>query len=119
MLHSQPILQSEPGAITTERGGSPLLMVTAAGTSPLSYQWFKGGVPVSGATNPLLPFFRIGPAEAGAYRVVVSNAAGSVTSRVAQVTVNSAGVVFLVTTPSDSGAGSLRRAIEQANAQPG
>jgi hypothetical protein len=63
--------------------------VTASGTAPLSYQWQKGGVDISGAT--LASY--ITPAattqdNAAQFRVVVSNSVGTATSSVATLTVN-------------------------------
>jgi hypothetical protein len=53
--------------------------VTAAGTAPLAYQWFRDGRPISGATSATYSF-KATPAVRGAYSVRVSNALGSVTS---------------------------------------
>ncbi|HTG44559.1 MAG TPA: LamG-like jellyroll fold domain-containing protein, partial [Verrucomicrobiae bacterium] len=68
--------------------------VTASGTAPLSYQWRRGGVNLGGATASS---FTLNPTsqatDNGAqFSVVVSNAIGSVTSVVATLTVNAAGV---------------------------
>ncbi len=52
----------------------------SAGTDPFIYQWEKEGVPVTGATNSYLSLSNLTAAQAGAYTVVVTNAAGSVRS---------------------------------------
>ncbi len=63
--------------------------VTATGTSPLSYQWRKGYVPlldsgrITGATSNTLWISNAQADDAGDYTVVVTNIAGSVTSAVA------------------------------------
>lgn len=60
---------------------------TATGTSPLEYLWRKGGTPLPNQTNDTLTFRPVTLEDAGDYDVIVSNAGGSVTSRVATLTV--------------------------------
>ena len=67
-------------------GGVGLLRVAANGT-PLNFQWFHNDVAVSGATNSHLEFSNVTTNDAGNYCVVITNSSGSVTSRVAFVTV--------------------------------
>jgi hypothetical protein len=52
----------------------------ATGTDPLSYQWFKNGMPIANETRDRLPLRKVVATDAGTYSVVISNAAGSVTS---------------------------------------
>ena len=68
-------------------GFDAFFSVTANGTPPLGYQWRKGGVALSGATNPTLQLPNTTTNDAGAYDVVVTNTFGAVTSRVATLTV--------------------------------
>ena len=83
-----PVLVSEPTNITVRAGEQAAFYVTATGQEPLSYQWwFNDSVLLEGATGPALIINPARPEDAGAYRVVVSNAAGAVTSRVATLTV--------------------------------
>jgi hypothetical protein len=56
------------------------LSVTAAGTAPLFYQWQFNGTNLVGATTATLSLANLTAADAGSYRVVITNAAGSVTS---------------------------------------
>jgi len=65
---------------TATVGQSVTLSVTASGTSPFFYQWSKNGVNLSGATGSVYVISNVQAADAGAYSVVVSNAAGSTTS---------------------------------------
>jgi hypothetical protein len=62
--------------------------VIATGTAPLSYQWYFGGLPVSGATDSGFTITSAQPAAAGNYSVEVLNVAGQVTSSNATLTVN-------------------------------
>jgi hypothetical protein len=57
------------------------LTVTASGSLPFCYQWFKDGAPLSNATNATFaPAFPLAATDAGNYAVAVGNASGSVTS---------------------------------------
>ena len=60
----------------------------ATGSSPLSYQWMFNGAKLPGATGQSLPLVNAQPDQDGTYYVVITNAAGSVTSSNAFLTVN-------------------------------
>jgi hypothetical protein len=57
------------------------------GTPAPVFQWSKDGAPINGATSATLTLNGVTSANAGAYTVVVSNAAGSVPSAPAVLTV--------------------------------
>ena len=77
-----------PPATQSLAAGRPLqLYVLAGGSAPLTYQWQKDGVPISGATRASYLRTNLQAADAGAYAVVVANAQGSVTSGSAAITV--------------------------------
>ncbi len=63
------------------------------GSEPLRYQWFKDGVALIGEVAPQLRRSLISPNDAGRYTVTVSNAAGSVTSDPAEVSIPDAGLL--------------------------
>jgi hypothetical protein len=54
--------------------------VNAFGTPPLAYQWFLNDLPLAKETNSVLCLTNVMPAQAGSYRVVVSNATTNKTS---------------------------------------
>jgi uncharacterized delta-60 repeat protein len=91
--YSPPVWVSPPPSLTRDAGGSATFNVTTVGTAPLSYHWFKAGVPlvnggkVAGATTASLSLTNLLGADGGSYWVVVSNTFGSVTSAVATLTV--------------------------------
>ena len=83
-----PVITSQPQDQTVSECRSVTFSVTASGTPPLGYQWFQNGVAKSGANGSSCtdPFVTL--ADNGAqFYVVVTNACGSVTSRVAVLTV--------------------------------
>jgi len=85
----RPVIAANPiGASSLLPGDNFTLSAAAYGTRPLSYQWTKNGSDVPEATSAKLALAGVSTADGGAYRLVVTNAAGSVTSLVAQVTVN-------------------------------
>lgn len=68
--------------------GTPVsLQVSANDTAPFNIQWYLNGTSISNATNALLYFPSIQASNAGLYSVVITDPFGSVTSRLATVTV--------------------------------
>ena len=89
-------------------GGKTSLFVSASGDN-LTYQWKKNGQDVAGATASALTFNEARPQDSGNYTVVVGNAAGNITSTVAQLVVDSlmktvpTGTYRINSDPSSSG----------------
>ncbi|HND60968.1 MAG TPA: immunoglobulin domain-containing protein [Opitutaceae bacterium] len=78
-----PTITSQPASGLFIAGGSFRLSVNASGNL-LSYQWRRNGTPLAGQNSSLLVLSGLTSADSGAkYDVVVSNAAGSVTSAAA------------------------------------
>ncbi len=84
-----PVFTTPPSAQTIVVGGSVTFTAVATGTPAPGFQWMKDGGAIAGATNASYTLAAVTIADAGAYAVVASNSAGSVTSGVAQLTVNS------------------------------
>ncbi len=79
-----PVIVKSPVSQSIVTGSTVAFEVTATGTG-LSYQWFRDGQAVQGATSSLLLLRNTTPAQAGNYTAVVSNAGGQQTSAVAQL----------------------------------
>jgi hypothetical protein len=77
---SGPVVIAQPMGGLNSVGGSRGFSVIAAGHAPLMYQWQFNSNNISGATADTLLLTNITLADFGAYRVIVSNAFGSVTS---------------------------------------
>jgi uncharacterized delta-60 repeat protein len=88
-----PTVATPPASLNAEGGTAQFLAVTANGTGPFTYQWFRNGEAIDGATGSVLRFPSISTANAGNYTVTVTNAAGSVNSSVATVTVSGAPLI--------------------------
>lgn len=84
-----PVITREPADLAVNLGATgKSLVFEAAGTPPLTYRWQFNGIDLPFKTEATLPFLvPIKESDAGAYRVIVGNAGGSVTSRVAAVSV--------------------------------
>jgi outer membrane protein assembly factor BamB len=83
-------LLSVPAAQIAPPGSTLTLHVEASGSGPLTYQWKKDGVAIPGATSATYTVSPVTAANAGAYTVVVTGPAGTVTSTPAVVTVEAA-----------------------------
>jgi uncharacterized delta-60 repeat protein len=79
------VLQPEGGRAS--HGETVTLNVVAAGTEPISYQWYYGDELIEGATESTLLLADLEAADSGAYHVVVSNLAGTETSDTVTLTV--------------------------------
>jgi hypothetical protein len=93
-----PAITSQPIGQSISAGGSASFSVSASGSGSLAYQWRKDGAAISGATGATFTIASAHSSDAGAYSVVVTNAAGAVTSAAANLAVasspNYAGTYF-------------------------
>ncbi|MDM0116386.1 SBBP repeat-containing protein [Variovorax sp. J22R133] len=95
-----PSISTQPASVSVVAGQTANFSVTAAGTAPLGYQWRRNGTAIPGATAASYAVQNAVAADNGAQlSVVVSNAAGAVTSSAATLTVGAAAVAPAVTTP--------------------
>src|SRR5213076_1310018 len=90
-----PTITAQPASQTVSVGQTATFTVAATGTAPLSYQWQKNGTVIGAATAATTAAY-----NGNQFTVVVSNAAGSVTSTAASLTVTTTGqplkTVFLI-----------------------
>jgi glucose/arabinose dehydrogenase len=85
--NTAPTISSQPANVTVAAGQSATFAVTASGTAPLAYQWQRNGANITGATARTFTL-TTSPSDNGAmFRVLVSNASGSVLSNSATLTV--------------------------------
>jgi uncharacterized protein YpmS len=82
-----PTITAQPQSRTNTAGTIATFGASVSGSGPLSFQWQFNGANITGATDSNLTLNNIQPNDAGNYRVVVTNSAGSVTSGVAVLTV--------------------------------
>ena len=82
-----PSIVTPPAAVKVNSGNTVTFAVGAAGTGPLSYQWYRNGQPVSGATAAYHSFAATSDDNGASFSVLVRNEVGSVTSTAAPLTV--------------------------------
>ncbi|MEA5024114.1 hypothetical protein SDC9_09219 [bioreactor metagenome] len=92
-----PTISAQPSHQTVTAGQTATFTVAATGDAPLSYQWKKDGIDITGATSSTLTITDADESDAGSYTCYVSNAAGNVTSNAATLTVNPAPVAPAIT----------------------
>ena len=80
-----PAITTPPAGQLLTLGGGVVLTVTTGGVDPLFYQWQFNGTNLVNATNSTLALTNLTTANAGAYRVVVANSVGIVTSPAAEL----------------------------------
>lgn len=82
-----PSITQQPTSQSASINGSASFSVIADGAATLTYQWFKNGSPISGATSTTLNLTNIQDSDAASYTVVVANEVGIATSSAATLTV--------------------------------
>jgi hypothetical protein len=81
-----PTIYSQPQSTAVIIGSNATFTVGAAGAAPLAYQWLCNGSNIVGAVSATLLLGNVMPAQSGNYNVIITNAYGSVTSSVVQLT---------------------------------
>lgn len=90
---------TQPSSQTNAPGTSVNFQVAATGTSPIAYQWFFNGTPltdggrITGSATTSLSITNLQVTDAGNYTAVAMNVAGSVTSSVATLTITAPPVI--------------------------
>jgi hypothetical protein len=84
-----PTITRHPTNVTVNQGSSFTLTVTASGNN-LSYQWYKNGSAISGATSTSYTKSAT-TSDAGSYYVRITNSAGNAVSNTVTLTVTPSG----------------------------
>jgi len=79
----------QPWDRSVPTGASPALAAKVVGIQSMAYQWQFNGADIPGATQDTLGISNAQPANAGTYRLAVSNQVGVVISRQAKLVVSS------------------------------
>ena len=87
VIDSVPAFVAQPDSQLVVAGARTTLTVLASGEPAPTYQWKKNGVTLDGATGSSLTFANVAAGDAGAYTVVATSRAGTVTSTAATLTV--------------------------------
>lgn len=84
---SAPAFTAQPAAASVAAGGTASFSVSVTGQPTPTLQWQRDGVDLPGATSATLQLSGVTSADAGNYRVVAVNSAGTATSNAAALTV--------------------------------
>jgi Immunoglobulin I-set domain len=90
-----PKIISEPLGQSVQAGEPVVFEVEATGAEPMTYQWLRGGLPltddggITGSASATLSVDNVQPSDAGDYSVQVKNIFGSTNSAAAALTVAS------------------------------
>src|SRR5439155_25222105 len=71
--NAPPVITAQPSSQSVTIGGVVSFTVGAAGSAPLSYQWFRGGTAITSATSSTLTFSSAQSGDAGSYSAIVTN----------------------------------------------
>lgn len=85
-----PFIEPQPVSQSVVEGRPAHFPVNAYGRTPLGIQWYRNGLALAGLTNASFYLVDAQISDAGNYQLVVSNNAGSITSVVASLMVESA-----------------------------
>ena len=87
-----PTITAQPSAVTVSANNTATFSVTATGSNPITYQWYKAGTAISGATGSTFSVATAAASDAGSYYVVATNSAGSVQSNAVTLTVSTTAI---------------------------
>lgn len=82
-----PSILINPQSVTQAVSSNVTFSVTAAGSQPLTYQWYFNNAQLAGKTTSQLSVPNIQLTNSGDYYVIVTNSLGGTTSSVAKLTV--------------------------------
>ena len=109
------VIETQPQAQSVGIGESANFAVTASGTGPLSYQWSKSGVEIEGADSSSFVISSVLVADAGSYRVTVTNPAGSENSLAVPLVVTAAGLTTVAREATVQGGTSASSDVDEAD----
>jgi subtilisin-like proprotein convertase family protein len=96
-----PLILEQPQNVFAPEGGKTVLRVRAIGQAPLTYQWKRAGVNVSGGTSPELLIQPV-PTGTAIYTCTVTNALGDEVSGNATLTVTAPATAALLANAMDT-----------------
>lgn len=97
---SAPVITMHPVSRLVSAGSTVTFTVASDGVAPFTFQWFKGEIPVPGATSDTLLIPNAQTANAGDYTVRVTNSYNTAISNVATLSL-AAGTLLLSDTFDD------------------
>lgn len=98
-----PVITTQPQSnVGVVNGANITLNVVATSATPMTYQWRRNGVNISGATSSSYTIVNAQTGNMGAYTVVVTNSYGSVTSNTANIALADCATPSITVQPTSS-----------------
>jgi hypothetical protein len=88
LLPVAPLVTQQPASEAVVEGTSVTLTAGIDAVPAATYQWYRNGTAIAGATGSTLSLGNVTPAEAGQYTVTATNSLGTVISEAAQISVS-------------------------------
>jgi len=79
-VQAPPVIHVPPVSLVLGAGQDAIFSVVADGSPPLSFQWWRNGSPLPGATGPSLILTNIQAGDSGDYTLAITNLFGSTLS---------------------------------------
>ncbi len=89
-----PVVQVESSGLNLLVGQVASFSAHATGKGPFTYQWYKGGAPIDGATQANYVISPLKAGDEGEYSVQVTGAVGTATSKGAVLVVRTEGIAI-------------------------
>lgn len=86
-VNDPPAIVEQPASQRARHGAKATFRIMATGLAPLTYQWRKDGIALTGAVADRYTVSAVERSEAGYYDCVVNNTIGVATSAVARLTI--------------------------------
>ena len=97
-----PAITQQPASLAVPVNDPASFTVAVSGSAPFTYQWELAGAPILGANSASYTVSQVSQTNTGNYQVVVTNAAGAVTSAVATLSIAPPGVNLALNQPASS-----------------
>ncbi|MEY4490075.1 MAG: hypothetical protein RIQ79_2583 [Verrucomicrobiota bacterium] len=91
-----PTIPVQPGSRSISPGQTTTFTAVVVGSTPITYQWYKDTVAISGATTATYSITTAVTGDTGSYTLVATNSAGNATSTPAVLTVGTPVPTFSV-----------------------
>ena len=95
-LGPPPIIAVQPIGISVLKQDTAVFAVVVVSLTSTTYQWYKDGDKINGATSAILTLNNVGNGQAGSYKVQVKNSSGTVMSSSATLIVLSTQTLFKI-----------------------
>jgi hypothetical protein len=95
VVYTNPVITANLTNINVKSGTNVSFVIVANSGTPISYQWYRNGTNIVGATNSTYNLTNVQPANEGAFSVLLGNAFGTSISSTSQLSILVVPVIFV------------------------